>query len=381
MVIFLLVLWRIALFSAAYGAQHIIPYLGFFPYKEILGDYHLPTWISAFANFDGIHYMLIAQQGYSEYEQAFFPFYPFVMHVVNFIFHNYLISGLFVSNISFAFGVSYLQKVWNMWFPKQKHFFVWVVLMITAYPFAFFFGSVYTEGLFFLLTVLSLYFLEKRSYRWAAVFGALASLTRLIGVFLFLPFAFHFIERAHAPSYKKWFPVIQKNISIILSPWLGFITYAGYLLYTTGDALFFLHAQPAFGAHRSSTLVVLPQVYYRYLKILFTASHDFQWGMSIVEMSVFSLVGVILLVDLIWRVRAKHYDTLLGLAFFSLINLILPTFTGTFSSMGRYVLFSFSFFIFLARIPSNAIRVTIIILFTLAHLVLMGFFIQGYFVG
>jgi hypothetical protein len=251
---------------------------------------------------------------------------------------------------------------------------------LLCFPSSFFFGALYTEGLFFLHFVLSLYCLERGNYKAAMLFGALSSATRLMGIFLFIPFAFHFIQQKQLSHWKKYVPDLAKRLGIICAPFVGFMVYSLYLWVTTRDPLFFLHAQPAFGANRSSHLILLPQVYFRYFKIVITAAHDYQWFSSLFEMAVFSGVAAVLLWDFV-SILKRGEKVRLGLSLFSLINLILPTFTGTFSSITRYSLFSISFFIILARLPNRSLKLGIAFLFALGHLLLLGLFIQGYFVG
>lgn len=358
-------------------AQKTVPYLGFFPYKELLPEFGLPSWISSFANFDGIHYLLIAKQGYSQWEQAFFPLYPLLIKAMSFIIPNYLISGLLVSHISFAIGLIFFQKLLKTWGIQS----ILSIVFLLAFPTAFFFGLIYTEGLFFMLFILSLYFLQKKNYWLAGICGALSSFTRLIGIFLIIPFFFHLLtENKTSLTHFK----LKHLKSVIFSPLIGLIVYMFYLWKTTGDPLFFFNSQPIFGAHRSTHLIPLPQVYYRYIKILFTASHDFRWYMSLVEVSIFSLVFVILALDLLKIIKRfsqlKSWN-LLGLNIFSFINLVLPTLTGTFSSIPRYALFSLSFFLYISQIRSTGVRVGVAILFITLQIVLLSLFVQGYFIG
>ena len=72
-------IWRTFDFLVILLSQKVIPYLGFFPYKDRLPGYNLPSWLSSLANFDGIYYISIARHGYSQYEQAFFPLYPMLI--------------------------------------------------------------------------------------------------------------------------------------------------------------------------------------------------------------------------------------------------------------------------------------------------------------
>ncbi|MBI2641942.1 hypothetical protein HYW87_05150, partial [Candidatus Roizmanbacteria bacterium] len=167
---------------------------------------------------------------------------------------------------------------------------------------------------------------------------------------------------------------------------LGLFFYSLYLFKTTGDPLFFLNSQWAFGANRASSLILLPQVYFRYFKIFLTANWNFQYFIALLEFVTFSFVFIVLLYDLnkTWqeklRTKAGTYERL-GLTLFSLINLILPTFTGTFSSIPRYALFSLSFFLVLSKNKNNLIRIVLLLIFFLFHILTLGFFAQGYFVS
>ncbi len=381
MVLLFFFIWRSVLFIVSYVAQHTVPYLGFFPYKEILTDFKMSSFISAFANFDGVHYILISQQGYSQYEQAYFPLYPLTMSVVNSVTNNPLASGLIISHVAFLIGLIYLEKLCSLWCPKQRKIALWTTLFILTFPTAFFFGSVYTEGLFFMLVILSLFHIEKKNYLYAALFAALSSSTRLMGVFLIIPFALSFIKSRNDFTSSHLLTLFLKRYFIILSPTIGLALYCLYLWITVGDPLFFLNAQPAFGANRSTSLVLLPQVYFRYLKILFTATRDFQWYVSFFEMTVFTSVIGVLLIDLRKILFHSKSYLLLGVNIFSFVNIILPTLTGTFSSVPRYALFSLSMFLCLAHIHNNLTKKIILVLFMVLQITLLSLFIQGYFIG
>lgn len=391
MVFLLLVVSRIALLITSFVANILVPYLGFFPYKELLVEYKFPTWVSSLASFDGIHYLLIAKQGYSQWEQAFFPLYPLLIRFFSLITSNYLIAALLISNISFGIGLFFFQKLLKEWKIKSA----WPLFFLLSFPTAFFFGVVYTEGLFFMLFILSLYFLHKKQYLLASICATLASATRLIGIFLFIPFFLHFFAE-NKISFKNFKFKINNLVFILLSPFIGLFAYMVYLWITTGDPLFFFNSQPLFGANRSTHLILLPQVYFRYLRILLTANHDFQWCLSLFEMTIFSFVFLILVADLAKVMKhikmpsanlrglqrpIKTSYFLLGLNIFSLINLVLPTLTGTFSSVPRYALFSLSAFVYLAQIQSKSIRIGIIILFVTFQILLLSLFVQGYFIG
>jgi len=78
--------------------------------------------------------------------------------------------------------------------------------------------------------------------------------------------------------------------------------------------------------------------------------------------------------------KIENYD-LLALDLFSFANLLLPTLTGTFSSIPRYSLFSISIFIYLGQLKNNYIKYLILIIFVILHILLLGYFTQGYFIS
>ena len=396
----LFLIWRIFDFLVIFFSQKIIPYLGFFPYSDQLPGFNLPSWISALANFDGLHYISIARDGYAQYEQAFFPLYPMLIKFLAPLFsNNQLLTGLIISNVSFLIGLivfyKYLSKGVINHAPTT-------ILLLLAFPTSFFFGAVYTEGLFFLLLISTLYFLKKERYPLVAIFSFLTSLTRLVGIFLIIPIIFHFFSKRKKPSIY--------HLTSIIFPLFGLGLYCFYLFKTTGDPFFFLTSQPIFGANRSSHLILLPQVYWRYFKIFITAAHDSRYFVSLIEFLMFNFVFIVLFLDLCKNLGIKNLKPVyqnyrsvqghepsrksglvhwlkienynrLGLNLFSFANLILPTLTGTFSSIPRYALFSLSFFIYLSGQKNNLIKYFIIMIFLILHILLLGYFTQGYFIS
>ncbi|KXK12286.1 MAG: hypothetical protein UZ22_OP11002000085 [Microgenomates bacterium OLB23] len=141
----------------------------------------------------------------------------------------------------------------------------------------------------------------------------------------------------------------------------------------------FLHAQSSFGAQRTSEIILLPQVIVRYIKIFFTAQPNYQYFIAVTEFIFF--VGVFVAVLLHVRQSIKRTHTFeLGIALFSFANLLLPTLTGTFSSIPRYSLFALSTFFLLYR-ATPQIRVFCGIAFFLLQCLLFALFTQGYFVS
>jgi hypothetical protein len=360
-------------------APKFIPYLGFFPYRDVLNNY-FPAFLTKLANFDGIHYLLIARQGYSQYEQAFFPLYPLLIHLGSFLIKNELIVALLISNLFFVFGWYFFYRYLHLILPRTN--FLSLAFLLLFFPTAFYFNAVYTEGLFFFLLFFGLYMLEKKHYWQAAIGFFLLSLTRLIGIFVFIPIVFHlFLQfKKEGKSLSKLIGL--KNIFLLSSPFLGLFLYMAYLQLTTGDWLFFFHAQPFFGALRSTELIFLPQVYWRYLKIFLSASINFQYFVSLIEFIIFNLVLVVLIFDLIKNLNTEKKNfSYIGLILFSLANFILPTLTGTLSSIPRYALLSPTFFVYLSQIKNKRLLLLLSMTFFIFYCLLFGFFSQDYFIS
>jgi Gpi18-like mannosyltransferase len=166
------------------------------------------------ANFDGVHYLDIAQRGYRQLEHSFFPLYPLL---VGFFAHgslsNYLLVGVFISNLFFVASLFLLWRLFLLDFKNGS--FLMPLLALLLFPTSFYFASVYTESLFLFLALCSFYFARKGRFLEAAVFAALSSATRIYGVLL-LPALFGEWKRQEG----NW----RTLLSLLLAP-LGLLFY------------------------------------------------------------------------------------------------------------------------------------------------------------
>ncbi len=353
------VIWKIFISLAAYVAPKILPvFANRFPYVETLKMYGLPHWIWAFANFDGVHYLRIAKDGYTyQYTQVFFPLYPILIKLVSFITSgNYLIAALIISNISFLVALMIFYKlVVKIYNPKVA---LWAIIFLLTFPTSFYFGAVYTEGLFFLMIISSFYLANQNKNWQSALVGLFASATRLVGLFLGILLL---------PNKKSKFRPI-----FLLIPF-GLIGYMIYLQYKFNNALYFLTAQSAFGQSRETAkIVLLPQVFYRWINQLLT-THGLVFVNSAFELSTAILTLILLSIGI--KTTKKEW------VIFSLIAIIVPTLTGSLGSMPRYVLIAFPIYIIMAQIKNNAIKSAIALVFTILLFITTVYFSQGYWVA
>jgi len=138
---------------------------------------------------DAVWYLRLADEGWSTdaASAAFFPLYPLTVRAVAWVFPDSwpgdeLLAALFVSNLAFLGALLALFALTAEAFGDRVARRAIVVAAI--FPTAFFFLAPYTESLFLLLSILA--FREARHDRWGrvAVFGALAALTRSVGILL-----------------------------------------------------------------------------------------------------------------------------------------------------------------------------------------------------
>lgn len=310
--------------------------------------------VSRWANFDGVHYLVIANQGYQQYEEAFFPLYPLLIRFFDVIIPGpAYIAGLIISHAAFLGGLCFfyaISRTFSQEIANRS-----TVLLLT-YPLSFYFAAVYSESLYFLVAAASVYYLYVGRYVLAGIMGAFASATRLFGSLLMVVA----IKRLRVP--------------VLLIP-LGLIAYMAYLAVAKGDALAFMHVQQYFGANRTSESVVfLPQVLWRYGRILTSVSRvSLIYWVAVTELVL--CMGA--LIAIVFGFRQKRFQPLL---LYSLGVLMIPTLTGTFSSIGRYILSAFPIFIYLGSIWVGR-RLFLPVVFILGLVIACSLYLAGYFIA
>lgn len=343
--LFIITLWRVILFAVAHSAQYILLFSQSFPYaSRFLTPSQLPQWIWGFANFDGVHYLSIAYHGYeAKYIQAFFPLFPIIIRWFSWVVgdEHTLLSGFFITFIFFYVFLIVFDKLLELDFYKVVR--LRIISWVLVFPTAFFFVALYTESLFSLLVIGA--FLAARKKKWwvSGFFGALAAATKITGIFLIFPLLYEWIQikkNVHPKkSIRYLFTSLFKSPILYTVP-LGLLGYMVYLQINFNDALYFWHAQPLFGAGRSgTTIVLLPQVIWRYLKILLTADFGkMGYWTAVFEVTFFILTCSLLLYARKLKVRFSYL-------LFAWLVVLLPTLSGSLSSMPRYVLQAFPVFI------------------------------------
>jgi len=356
--------WRIFLFIISVLADNWLTYDPSFPYaSSLLANFGLPRWLYSWANFDGVHYLTIANKGYvgTGLIQAFFPLYPLLIFLGSLILKNQVMTGLLLSNLfligALFFGFQVVKKQFN-----QKTAWWWIIVTL-IFPTSFYYGTLYTESLFLFLSMFSLWLWQKKKLTKSFLVAGLLSATRLVGIF-------HLLALITEKLNKKYFFYFALGGS-------GLLAFMIYLLLQFGDPLYFFHVQSEFGAGREESLILLPQVYYRYIKILITV-RPFDW-------KYFSYVQDLLLSTSAFALLAAVYKKLpKTFLIYSIFCLLIPTLTGTFSSMPRYILVCFPLFFALADLLASSKKIYQYLYLAISLVLLIintVLFIQGYWVA
>ncbi len=298
----------------------------------------VPWFLSAWYHWDANWYMSIAQHGYGwvagqQSNVAFFPLYPWLMHVLGWILTgNYLLAGMLVSLFCLVSGFLFLYRLVRSDFNESiARRTIW---LLAIFPTSFFFNAIFTESLFLLTSVACFYY--GRRGRWAAAgaWGLLASLTRISGLLLLVPLAFEFLSQRNFSPRRSLRPAL---LWLALVP-AGAAVYSAYLYTGFGQPFAFAETQASGWGH-----VITP--------IWHSFGQDFHYLFGQGELWVIwdAAATLLMAVSILLGFKKLPFSYTL----YTLVSLLFPLAGGTMKSMSRYMLVVFPVFIVLAIISRH----------------------------
>lgn len=394
------IVWRLLLLATGMSADLVLPYAPSFPYAERrLETSQLPRWLYSWGGFDGVHYLDIAEHGYAfGLIQAFFPLFPSLLWLAwqagllivdwDLVASSFLVSHIFLLTASLVW---WRFAVFELGASRAN----WALAVLLLFPTSLFLGAIYSEALFLSLVVGSFWSARKKRWWLAGILAGLATATRIVGVALIpaLLYELYWQKRDNKPlklpsfwsSYPEMFSKVWSNLWLQRKALLaislgvsGISAYSLYLWWTFGNPLYFFQVQPEFGSGRETSLVMYPVVVFRYLKMIITMNLWSWTGWVVIQELAAGLIGLALLLLGFWRKIRPSY------LLFGLIAFLLPTLTGTFSSLPRYLLVIFPIFLVLAQWLSQASWKTRLSYLTISALLLIIntiLFVQGYWLA
>lgn len=287
-------------------------------------DFIAKFWQSNFiywslTNFDGEHYLAIAKYGYqlrSGFPQsAFFPLFPLLIKAMTFIVHDYYLAALIVSQLALWVALVYLFR-WTRLLHLSD-----IRLPLLLSSGTIFLASIYTEPLFIMLAVMTMYFSERKWWGRAVMTTILATATRVNGIFLVIFLLVKMIKSKQSPLYTILHTLYSSS---------GLFVYMFYLYGKFGDALSWFHAQGAWGKAVATSPLTTLVAYLRALTLDFAP--DLTHLTVAIEVFV-TAIALLLFLSLLRR-------SLLDLSYWLYLagNLALPLLTGSLGSMPRFFL-------------------------------------------
>ena len=321
-----------------------------FTFRTYLFDFWGYFW-------DGSHYIYISQYGYKFPLQAFFPGYPLLLKLLNYVIPlsaayrvNYLITFLMIVSLYKFMDLLEIKPV-----NKLKS-----LILFLAYPTSFFFLANYTESLYILLSIWALIFLKRGDYLKASIANFFLGTIKISSVIFPILLTFGFIKQKYQSlNLRSWLYLAGLNLISVL----GILGYFIYLqIYQKGYQIYF-KAQAEWG-----------RGHFSFFTDYIGLQEEFYFE-RISEIVIFLLL-IYIFVKVYKKVDSEIYA-------FSLYHFLLPVLTGTLLSLNRLSLYCFPVLLFMfSKLASNKVAYYLtLIIFIAWQLAGIYTFINGNFVG
>jgi len=297
-------------------------------------------FLESYMHWDTYWYIQIATKGYDRKATAFFPFFPSLMKVVGEALGLIpLAAGVLIAHVAFALLLYWFLRLVRLDFCLRETRVIG--LLLALYPTAFYFSAPYTESLFVLFMVLTLWQLRRGRWGLAAGAGFLAALTRNTGILLVIPFVIEFVAQTR-PRHAGWGDWLRGEawkgswVALIGAAGLG---YMAYLWRRFGDAFSFAHVQPLYGREFMAPWEALVRGYYTVLANLVRTRPPLHWPKVYYPLELWFVSWVLaVLVTSFRRMRWSYWAIVLYSFLVPLSSPSHMTVTDYFVSFSRYSL-------------------------------------------
>lgn len=363
---------RVATVTVAFLSNVVLPDRQFRPFSL---PFRAEKFAEIFAAWDSGWYFDIARRGYyfsadGQSSVTFFPLYPLLMRLGAAPFGGsdraIWIAGIAISGGAFLAALVALHRFADQMFGDRETA-RRTVLYAAVFPFSFFFTRVYTESLFFLLTVLAIASAYKGRWWHAGLAGGLAALTRSNGILLAIPLVW--VAVADRPRV----PVLARRLAALTLVPLGLGSYCVYIYRLTGDPLAWLNAQRYWYYsvgdmpwRRLLTLISMIERHGIYDFVFTSALAPYQLIHGTVALGVLALIPAIFA-----RLGV-------GLGAYALVSVMVPLSGSDLQGIGRYMAVVFPVFMLLGSFRSPRVHEAILIVFSLFLALFIALFVNWY---
>ena len=336
-------------------------------------------FINSWNLWDSPHYIDLAKFGYQNCVEngqhlflVFFPLYPVLIHIVHYLIGNYEVTAMLLSTLAFCVGSVFFYGVvkeeYNEEIAKRAFW------LLSFFPFAFFFGGIMTESLFFCLLSAGFFCVKRHKWLAAGIVGMFCALCRVQGVLLLGVGLVEFflcyppgtmIRRREGKQFIKAF--FKKGIFLFLTP-IGNLIYFFINYQTEGDFFRFQVYQKEHWYHTTTwTSNCLKEL----VENALGDQNNMRLSIWYPEIILFLLAGILI----IYALRRHPLKYTAFLLVYTMVN-----YSVTFLiSGGRYMACALPMFIILAEWTQATEKRYYLILtvFTL----LFGLYLAGYLTG
>lgn len=312
-------------------------------------------------------YLQIAENGYHYIPEAgalaqqnivFFPAYPMVTRAVGLVLGNhkasYVAAAMLVSLSAFWLALTYLYAFARDAVGDERA--AVTLWLIATYPFALFFGAIYTESLYLLAAIGAFHHFRRGQFARAGVWAVITGLTRPNGGLLTVPMALLAIGpwlppaiaggavAAVSPGGRSTRRVVQGCAAAAMCA-MGTLLYSAWVWRITGSPFAWASGHAAWGRHYTSLTQLAAS---RYNLIGHAGLYEYVARMPY---DMLNGLGAFFVLTAVWPVWRRF-----GIAFaaFILINILPALTTGGFLSAGRLSSVLFPAFVWLAdAIPAR----------------------------
>lgn len=282
---------------------------------------------------DAKWYIGIAGEGYDagpfsldrQHNWAFFPLYPLLLRQLMRLTGEAAFTAFTLSSIFFLLALVLLHKLAST-FGCDEPSADRAVFYIAAFPVSYFFSMAMTESLFLFLTVGSFYAARRERWWMAGALGALASATRVNGIFLLPALLLLYFQQRRSIRPRA------DILGLFLIP-LGLIAFMLYLHFQTGNALAFKDALALWG--RQTGFFLRPLLHF----LKHSRELAFRWDFSVLNF----VAALLAFACAFYLFKRREW----ALALYTLLIVITPLSSQILQSITRYVMLAFPIFIVL----------------------------------
>lgn len=283
---------------------------------------------------DGRWYRMIAEGGYlmvpgRQSNPAFFPLYPLLLRGADVLGLGYRASGVLIASLALLGALvaveALTRRLFDAWAARRA------TIYVAVFPLGYVFSMSYPQSI--VLAGIALAALAAQRDRWAlaAVCAAVATLGRPEGLFVALPIA------AHAWQRRRSLSPARRGLALaaVVAPAAALASYPLYLGSVVGNPLAWSQAQRAWGRHFS------PLGFMDAASALPRTLAQNPWLVR----DVICLVLYVLLLVVAWRAGTSPAWLAAAAAV-----VVLPLFSGSVASIGRFGVLALPVFWALARL-------------------------------